>query len=98
MDKTYLFSTDKGRFIVNDERSGIGYSYPRIFIECSNGKYFNVDCTLGQTFHQRKSDFESWIDGTEVRNADLGEVCRDLGLSKDAVESVVIQIQDFTTR
>ena len=94
MTRTYLFKTDKGRFIINDERSKIGYGYPRIFVECENGdEYVNVDFTLGAAFKMKKTDFESWLDGSEVRGADLVKVCGDLGLIHDSLVPLIAEIQ-----
>lgn len=93
MTRTYLFKTDKGRFIINDERSKIGYSYPRLFIECAGGKFVNVDFTLGTAFNMKKSDFESWLDGSEVRDADLAKICEDLGLIHSSLVPLISEIQ-----
>lgn len=92
MATSYLFKTNKGRFIVNDERSKLGYSYPRIFVESNKG-YVNIDTTIGACFPQSKSDFESWIDGEEVTGADLGKICENLSLNKDALLRMVDQFQ-----
>lgn len=94
MTRTYLFKTDKGRFIINDEHSKIGYSYPRIFIESAKG-YVNVDVTLGCCFPQSKSDFESWIDGEEISGASLDEVCERVCINKDVMLKM---IDDFQTK
>lgn len=96
MEQTYLFATKFGRFIINDERSGIGYSYPRIFVETTSGKYFNYDVTLSCCFFQKKSDFESWIDGTEIRGKiDLfRKVCDDLHLNREGVTKLIRELQE----
>lgn len=94
MTTTYLFTTGKGRFIINDERSKLGYAYPRIFIESNKG-YVNVDVTIGCCFPQSKNDFESWIDGEEKVGADLDKICKDLFLNKSALMRMV---NDFQTK
>ena len=92
MTKTYLFKTDKGRFIINDERSKIGYGYPRLFVECGE-KFVNVDFTLGAAFNMKESDFNSWLDGTEVQGADIAKVCEDLGLKHDNLIPLIEEMQ-----
>lgn len=96
MEKSYLFATKLGRFIINDERSKIGYSYPRIFVETPSGKYFNYDVALACCFFQKKSDFESWIDGTEIRGSiDLfRKVCEDLRLNRVGVTKLIQSLQE----
>lgn len=93
MTTTYLFVTARGRFIVNDERSKLGYSYPRIFIEANNG-YVNVDVTLNCCFPQSKNDFESWIDGEEKTGENLDDICKKLFLNKDALMRMVNEFQE----
>ena len=92
MVRTYLFKTNKGRFIINDERSKIGYSYPRLFVECKD-KYVNVDFTLGTMFKMKKENFESWIDGSEITGADIKKLCKDLDIVYDNMMIVINYIQ-----
>lgn len=90
---TYLFAVDGNRVILNDERSGIGYCYPRIFVESArSGNHANFDVTLCRVFNQSQAEFESWLDGTEVANANIEAVCADLGIKYDAMLSVVRDI------
>lgn len=90
--KTYLFTTENGRFIINDERSKLGYAYPRIFVECPNGNV-NIDTTLGGSFNMSKEDFESWLDGTEITNANLKEICKDIGLKYEYLIKSITEMQ-----
>lgn len=90
--RTYLFTDEKGRFIINDERSTIGYSYPRVFIEIGN-KYANLDLTLGMVFNQKKSDFESWLDGTEIEGEDYENVCANLGINAEGLAKAIENIR-----
>lgn len=90
--KTYLFKTPTGRFIINDERSKIGYCYPRLFIEVGD-EYVNIDFTLGTAFKMKRQQFESWLDGTEIIDADPKKVCKDLGIIYDVMMSVIADIQ-----
>lgn len=91
MNKTYLFHIDGNRIIINDERSGIGYCYPRVFVE-NGSKHINLDLTLEAAFHQTQAQFESWLDGTEITNANMEEVCSDLGINHPVLMQVIEQI------
>lgn len=101
MATTYVFSTDRGRFIVNDERSELGFGYPRVFVEiASNGednRYLNADLFLGACFNQKREEFESWIDGTEVRDADFDSVCEIVGINAQALMDFVNMVQEPST-
>ena len=88
MVKTYYFRVGWVHFIINDETSSIGYSYPRVFLGFPNEEYLNLDLTLGTIFKMSKADFWSWIDGTETyldSEEALREVCSNLNLSWDAL-------------
>ena len=91
MVKTYHFRVGWVHYIINDETSGIGYSYPRVFLGFPNEEYLNLDLTLGAIFKMSKSDFWSWIDGTETEldsEEAIREICGNLNLSWDALFEV----------
>lgn len=91
--KSYLFNINNNRVIINDERSGIGYCYPRVFIENSKDmSHTNLDLTLGAAFRQTKAQFESWLDGTEITGANMEEVCSDLGINHDILMQVIQEV------
>lgn len=91
---THLFETENGRFILNEEYSKIGYCYPRIFVEnAKTQEYTNIDVTIGACFKQSKSDFESWIDGTEMRGESYETICKSLGLNAEALKELIDEIQ-----
>ena len=93
LEMSYLFEVDGNRVILNDERSGIGYGYPRIFIESAKtGNHVNFDVCLRRTFNQSKAEFESWLDGTEVVGADIEAVCNDIGINYKVMLNVIRDI------
>ncbi len=95
MTTTYHFRVGLMHFIINDESSGIGYSYPRVFLSFPNGEYLNLDLTLGAIFKMSESDFWSWIDGTETdldSEEAIREVCGNLNLSWDALFDVSLNL------
>lgn len=93
METTYLFKTDLGRFIINDERSELGYLYPRIFVECQSG-YVNIDICMDAILPQSKEDFESWIDGNQIENKDFLDVCKELGLNDYNIKRLIKKLQE----
>ena len=89
MNTTYLFLIDGHRVIINEEYSSIGYCYPRLFVEVSPEEHLNFDLTIGACFGQTLAQFESWLDGTEIADADLHKVCNRLHLNYDALINLV---------
>ena len=95
MVKTYHFRVGWVHYIINDETSSIGYSYPRVFLGFPNEEYLNLDLTLGAIFKMSKSDFWSWIDGTETEldsEEAIRKVCSDLNMSWDALFDVAREL------
>lgn len=91
--QSYLFNINNNRVIINDERSGIGYCYPRVFIENSRDmSHTNLDLTLGMAFPQTKTQFESWLDGTEITGVNIEEVCSDLGINHGILMQVIQEV------
>lgn len=66
MNEAYVFTIGILHFILNIQHSTIGYGYPRLFAEFPNGDHINVDFTVGQVFGMSQSDWDSWLDGTEI--------------------------------
>lgn len=95
MNKTHLFLIDGHRVIINEEYSSIGYCYPRVFIEKDVDNHVNLDLTLEACFKQKLSEFESWLDGTECRYADLSafpDVCARCGMNSDPLIALIREI------
>ena len=67
MNKAYLFKIGFVNFILNVQYSSIGYGYPRLFVEFPNGDHINIDFTVGTVFGMRQFDWDSWLDGTEIK-------------------------------
>ena len=91
MITTYHFRVGWVHYIINDETSSIGYSYPRVFLGFPNDEYLNLDLTLGAIFKMSEFDFWSWIDGSEIEldsEEAIREVCGSLNLSWDALFEV----------
>ena len=92
MTTSYIFKIGFMTFILNDESSGIGYSYPRIFVSFLDGSCLNLDLSIGAVFTMSNEDFQSWLDGTEIRlNTidEVKEVFSNLSLSFENFEQVV---------
>ena len=86
MNKLYSFNIENTRVLISDEHSKIGCSYPRIFIEViPHEVYINIDLTLGTAFNMSESDFNSWLDGSEITDANLDDVCDNIGLRYNAI-------------
>ncbi len=97
MNKTHLFAIDGHRVIINEEYSGIGYCYPRVFIEKNRDNHFSLDLTLDACFKQKLSEFESWLDGTECRYDDLRifpDICERCGINADALIAFIRQVEE----
>lgn len=92
MITTYLFKIGLMTFILNDESSGIGYSYPRIFICFPDNSCLNLDLCLGTIFTMTEQDFMSWLDGSEIKLntiEEIQEVFSNLSLSFEAFQDVI---------
>lgn len=95
MDKLYSLIIENTHVLVSDEHSKIGYSYPRIFIEViPHEVYVNIDCALGCVFNMSESDFNSWLDGSEITDANLDEVCDSIGLRYNAVFEIINALKE----
>ena len=95
MNKLYSFNIENTRILISDEHSKIGYSYPRIFIEViPHEVYVNIDCTVGCAFNMSESDFNSWLDGTEISDANLDDVCDSIGLRYNAVFEMIHTLKE----
>lgn len=105
---TYVFTTpykkadgSSCRFIINDERSSLGYGYPRIFIEKTNGGYINFDSSLGGCFSQRASEFNSWLDGTETNIGedwtitDVNRIAETVGFKPGCGEAILNMVKEI---
>lgn len=83
--RTYYFddkNLTKLPFIINDERSGLGFAYPRLFIKTNKGNIL-VDLTLELSSKMSEEDFNSWLDGKEIvsDHETFSDICRDIGLN-----------------
>lgn len=85
----YLFKIGLFNFILNIQGNSIGYSYPRIFIQLPDGSCQNWDLSLSTIFPMPQSDWDSWLDGTEIKLETIDEVrekCNMWGVNWDAFE------------
>lgn len=85
----YLFKIGLFNFILNIQHSSIGYSYPRIFVRLPDGSCQNWDLSLSTIFNMSQSDWDSWLDGTEIKLETIDEVrekCSEWGVNWDAFE------------
>ena len=102
MDRTYHTNIDGNEVIILDERSSIGYSYPRIFVMFKEQKEVTVrsgnkvvwhgmshDVCLGQTFSMTREDFDSWLDGTEINVSDIRDICKNLSINYDGLVKLI---------
>lgn len=92
MTTSYIFKIGFMTFILNDESSGIGYSYPRIFVAFLDGSCLNLDLSIGAVFAMSSEDFHSWLDGSEIRLDTIEEVEKvfsNLSLSFENFKQVV---------
>lgn len=99
MNEAYLFKIGMVLFILNIQHSGIGYSYPRIFVRFADGSCLNYDLTVGACFAMSTKDWDSWLDGTEQRLDTIEEVenlCGQIGLNWKAFEDFAFRLNDET--
>lgn len=92
MTTSYIFKIGFMTFILNDESSEIGYSYPRIFVCFLDDSCLNLDLSIGAVFKMTKENFMSWLDGTEIKLDTIEEVKKvfsNLSLSFENFEQVV---------
>ena len=92
MVTSYIFKIGFMTFILNDESSEIGYSYPRIFVAFLDGSCLNLDLSIGAIFPMTMEDFQSWSDGSEIKLdtiEEVKEVFSNLSLSFENFEQVV---------
>ena len=98
MTTSYIFKIGFMTFILNDESSGIGYSYPRIFVAFLDGSCLNLDLSIGAIFPMTMEDFQSWSDGSEIRLDTIEEVEKvfsNLSLSFENFKQVVDILAKF---
>jgi hypothetical protein len=70
-----LMKISDKRVILNVQYSGIGFGYPRLFIEVSDTQYINFDITVNGLFPMKKKDFNDWLEGAEeIPEADYEKV------------------------
>lgn len=64
MNHAYHYTYKHRELILSDERSSIGYGYPRIFYVEPLAKhgYINYDVALDTHFNMKPSDWVSWLD------------------------------------
>lgn len=74
MNKAYCFKIGPLNFILNVQQNGIGYTYPRLFVNFPDNSHLNFDLTLGVAFSMTEKEWMSWLDGTENRLDDIDEV------------------------
>lgn len=92
MITTYFFKIGLMTFILNDESSGLGYSYPRIFVCFPDNSCLNFDLSIGATFKMTEQDFMSWLDGSEIKLNTIEEIRKvfsNLSLSFYAFQEVI---------
>ena len=98
---SYLFKIGNKTFILNDESSAIGYTYPRIFVGFPDDSYLNLDLSIGAVFAMSDEGFHSWLDGSEIRLdtiEEVKEVFSSLSLSFENFEQVVDILTKFHER
>lgn len=88
MDRLFDCNIKGNHILISDEHSKLGYGYPRVFIEVNPDEYINLDLTLGCAFKMTKEDFNSWLDGSEIK-ADAKEVCEELHINYDGLCEVI---------
>lgn len=65
-NRANLFECNGHKILLNIEQSKIGYSYPRLFIEASNGEHINFDLTVGQLFGMSQKNWDDWMTDCET--------------------------------
>lgn len=98
--KDYFSIVNGCGLILHCQSSKVGYCYPNIFINVSNEKYVNVDCTIPAIFSMTKADFDSWLDGTEipVTTEEMLYQFREHGLSVDGIMSLLDELKKAVNR
>ena len=93
---------EKNEVLILDERSKIGYSYPRIFvmfetprtitnrleerIECDG---IQLDVCLGTTLIMSRHDFNTWLDGEQIEIDNPEEVCKELNINYNGLINLI---------
>lgn len=94
---TYLFKIGLFNFILNAQCGYNGYNDPRIFIQLPDGSYQDWDFTLSIIFQMTESDWDSWLDGTEIKLETIDEVrekCSECGVDWDNFEKCFFGYED----
>ena len=97
MNTAYLFRVGVLSFILNVQQSKIGYSYPRIFIRFPDNSYLNCDLSIGTLFKMTAENWDSWIDGTEIKLNTIEEVrakCHEAGINWDEFEKIAFEMYE----
>ena len=86
MSTTYLFKTERGRVLIADIRSSIGYSYPEVLIEnLRKQSYSLADIATRDVFNIEKEEFNNYLIENVMEVQDIQAVCLDLQLSTEYV-------------
>lgn len=91
---TYYFRIGPLVFIINIQFSGIGFSYPRIFVRFPDGSCINCDLSLPAVFGMTEEDWDSWLDGTEIllnSKEEIETVCKENGINWDIFEQAIFE-------
>ena len=92
MNKAYVFRIGPMQFIINAQYSGIGYCYPRVFVQFPDSSYLNCDLYLCGCFTMTENDWFSWLDGTEEYIDTIEEVrkiAQECGFNWDKFETFI---------
>lgn len=85
-----IMTVNECRVILDVQTSGIGYSYPRFFVELPS-ECVNIDVTVGGIFKMKKSDFEDWASDAE-KVSDPEKVVSDVGVNYGAFINLVAEL------
>lgn len=97
---TYYFRIGSLLFIINTQFSGIGFSYPRIFVHFPDGSCLNCDLSLGAMFKMSEENWDSWLDGTEIflnSKEEIEVVCKENGINWNAFEDFIFKQYEKAT-